>query len=142
MHQANVEIVDSKFTAEAIEISPRSRRIACPSFSQHSDFVAGHVFKRLGDMRMAAISIGRINETQPMIVAIEQQIRESLHPKRGLIGMMPRPNGAGSHRQPAGLDASAAESNDVGSRKLRPGSLLGKRIQEVLTGEPGGPKNQ
>src|ERR1700733_10080504 len=55
--------------------------------------------------------------------------------------MMPRANRAGPHRQTAGRDASAAERHGVGSRKLRQGSLLSKRIQQVLTTEPGGSKS-
>ena len=85
MHQADIEIVDPKLPAKAVQISSCSRRIARLRLTHHRNFVPRHMLQRLRDMRMAAIRIRRVKETQPVIVAVQQQVRESLDPKRSLV---------------------------------------------------------
>src|SRR5215469_8108631 len=71
---------------------------------------------------MASIRIGGIEEAQTLVVAVLEQVHQSFHTERSLMGMMPHPDGAGAHRKPAGLNAGAAEGHGIGG-----GKFLGKR---------------
>ena len=53
-----------------------------------------------------------------MVVAVEQQIGQSFHPQRGLVGVMPRSDRAGPHRQAAGADSSFAQNYRVRRAEL------------------------
>src|SRR5580700_11605610 len=118
MHQADIEIIDSQFAPKAVKVSARTRGIAPPGLCQDCDFISRHVLKRLGYMRMASIRISGVEESQPVIVAVEQKIGESLHAERGLVRMMTGTNRARAHRQPARPNSRAAKRDGVGSRKL------------------------
>ena len=89
--------VEAPTAEEAVKIGARRSRIACPGLRQHRNFVALHVLERLSDVSMAAVRIGRIKESQPVIVPIEKQIGESFNTERSLIRMVTRANGAGTH---------------------------------------------
>ena len=75
VHEADIEIVGAEFAAEAVEIGAGCSSIARPGLGQHGNFVARHVFERLGHVRMASVGISCIEEAQPVIVAVEEQIR-------------------------------------------------------------------
>jgi hypothetical protein len=71
-----------------------------------------------GDVGMAAIAVGGIEEAEAVVVAIEQETRQSIDAESGLMGMMAGADCAGAHGKAAGLDAGFADSNDVGSAKF------------------------
>ena len=76
------------------------------------------MLERFGDVRMAAVRIGGIKEAQPMIVAIEEQVRKALDAESSLVGMMTATDGAGAHGEAAGLDARLTESHSIRSAEL------------------------
>jgi hypothetical protein len=114
VHEADVEVVGAEFAAEAVEIGAHGGGIACPGFCQHGDFVARHVLERFGDMGMASVRIGSVEEAQAMVVSVEKEIGEALDAERGLMRMVSGADGAGAHGETAGLDAGAAESDCIG----------------------------
>jgi hypothetical protein len=66
------------------------------------------MFERFGDVRMASVGIGGVEETQAVVVAVEQEIGESFDAERGLIGMITGADGASAHGETAGFDAGTA----------------------------------
>src|ERR1043166_4220781 len=113
MHQHDVEIIGAEFFAEAVEIGAHFSGIARPRFGKHRNFVTRNMLERLSNMRMASIRVSRVEETESVVIAIEQQIGESFDAKRGLVGMMSTANGSGPHRQTAGVNAGPAENDGV-----------------------------
>ena len=137
MHQADVEVVGAEFAAEAVEIGAHGGGVARPGFGEDSDFVARHMLQRLGDVRMASIGVRSIEEAQPVVVAIEQQIGESFDAKRGLMRMCSRADGAGAHGEAAGFNSGAAESDGVGGGEFRRERLGGDGVENGFGTEPG-----
>jgi hypothetical protein len=76
------------------------------------------MFEGFGNVRMAAVRIGGIEEPQAAIVAIEQQIREAFDAERGLMRMVADADRAGTHRKTVGLNAGLAESYRIGRGEL------------------------
>src|SRR5580698_10404784 len=113
MHQADVDVVDAELAPEAVKILPRRLRSARKSLGQHRNLVARHMLQRLDNMRMTPISIRRIKKSQPVIVAIQQEIRQPLHAQRGLIGMMTGSDSARAHGETAGADSSLAQLHGI-----------------------------
>ncbi len=64
-------------------------------------------------MRMASVRVGGIKKAQAVVVTVTQKIGQPLDAERCLMGVMSRADGAGSHREAAGLDAGAAERDEV-----------------------------
>ena len=79
VHEADIEIVRPEFFAEAIEIGPHAIGVARPGLGQDRDFVARHVLQRFGNVRMAAVGVGGIEEAQAVIVSVQQEIGETLN---------------------------------------------------------------
>jgi len=113
VHEADVDVIGAKLAAEAVEIGPSGGGVACPSFGEDGDFIARDMFEGLGDMRVAAVGISRVEEAQAVVVTIEQQVRETLEAEGGLMRMVPDANGAGAYGEAAGLDAGPAEGDGV-----------------------------
>src|SRR5579872_1809075 len=137
MHQADVEIVGAELATEAVKIGAHAGRVACPGFCQHGDFVALYVLESFGDVRMASIGVGSVEEAEAMIVSVEQKIGETFDAERGLMRVVLGTNGAGAHGEAAGLDAGAAESDGVGGGEFRGESLFGDGVEDGCGTEPG-----
>src|SRR5207245_298525 len=96
-----------------LEIGAGSGGVARPGFGKNGDFVAGDVFEGFRDMRVAAVRIGGVEETQAMVVTVEEHIGETLDAEGGLMRMVAGADGAGAHGEAAGLDAGLTESHGV-----------------------------
>jgi len=112
VHQADIDVIGAKLAAEAVEICA-SGGVACPSFGEDGDFMAGDMLEGFGDVQVAAVGIGGVEEAQAVVVAIEEQVRETLESEGGLMRMVPDANGAGAYGEAARLDAGLAESDGV-----------------------------
>ena len=77
VHQANINIVGTKFAAKAVNIGASGGWVARPGLGKYGNFVARHVFERFGDMRVASIGIGGVEKAKAMIVAVEKQVGEA-----------------------------------------------------------------
>ena len=97
---------------------------------EHRDFVARHVLESLGDVRMASVGVGGVEEAQAVIVSIEQKIGEAFDAERGLMRVMSGADGAGAHGEAAGLDAGVAERDGVGGGEFLAKSLFGERVED------------
>ena len=113
MHQTDIDVVSAKFAAEALEIGAGSGGVASPGLGEDGDFVAGDAFEGFRDMRVAAVRISGVKEAQAMVVAVEEQVRETLDAEGGLMRMVAGADGAGAHGEAAGLDAGLTESHGV-----------------------------
>src|SRR6267143_4461787 len=113
VHEADVDVIGAEFAAEAVEIGASRGGVARPGLGEHGDFVAGNVLQRFGDVRVAAVGVGGIEEAQAVVVAIEKQAGEAFDAEGSLVRMMTAANGAGAHSQAASLDAGLAESHSV-----------------------------
>jgi len=71
------------------------------------------MLERFGHVRMASVGIGRIEESQPLVVAIEQQFRKAFEPERSLIRVTVVANRARPHGKPAGIDAGLSQHHRV-----------------------------
>ena len=129
MHQADVEVVGAEFAAEAFEIGAHAGSIASPRFREDGDFVALHVLEGFGNVRMASVGVGGVEEAQAMVVSVKQEIGEAFHAERGLVRMMSGADCAGAHGKAAGLDAGAAEGDGVGGGEFCCESLLRECVQ-------------
>ena len=85
VHEQDVDIVDAKLFAESVNIGTHACRISCPRFRKHGDFVPLHVLERLRYVRMAAVGIRSVEETQAFVVTVQQEIGEALHAQRSLV---------------------------------------------------------
>ena len=125
VHQADVEIVGAEFVAETVEIRAHAVGVACPRLGDDRDFVALHVLQCLGNVWMASVGVGGVEESQAVIVSVAQEIGEALNPERRLVRVMSGADGAGAHGQSAGLNARATQSHRVGGREFLRKSLVG-----------------
>ena len=71
VHQDDVKVIGPQFFTEPVEIGAHFRWIARPRFRQHCDFVTRNMLERLRNMRMASIRVGRVEEAEPVVIAIE-----------------------------------------------------------------------
>src|SRR5260370_33651943 len=76
------------------------------------------MLQRLGHVRMAAVGIRGVTESQPVVVTVQEQLGEALNAKRGLVRMMAAAHRSRSHRQAACLDARAPQRNAVRSAEF------------------------
>ena len=113
VHETDVEVIGAEFAAESIEIGTSGCGVACPSFCENGDFVARNMLEGFGDVRMAAITVGGIEEAEALLVTIEEETGEAIDAESGLVGAMAGADRAGAHGEAAGLDASAAESDGI-----------------------------
>src|SRR5207253_2031147 len=98
---ADVQIIGSQFPPEAVEISTSFGWIARPGLGEHRNFVARYVLEGLRHMGMAAVGVGGVKKSQAVVVAVEEQIGQTLHAQSSLMRVMSAAHGAGSHREPA-----------------------------------------
>src|SRR5690348_6639707 len=90
VHQADVDVVRSQFPAEAVQVGTRFLWVPCPSLGEHGDLVSRNMFEGLGDMGMTAIGVRGVEEAQPVVVPVEQQVGEPFYAQIGLVRMMSR----------------------------------------------------
>jgi len=119
MDEDNVEVVDSKLAAEAVEVGADAGWIAGVGFGEDGNSVARELFDGSGDEGVRAVGVGGVEEAEAVgVIAVEQEAGE-----RGvasLVGAAAEANGAGAHGKAAGADAGATEDDFI------------------LSGEPGG----
>ena len=118
VHEANVNVIGAELATEAVEIGAGGGGVAGPSFGENGDTVARNVLKRFGNVRVAAVGIGRVEETKAVIVTVEEQVGEAFDAERGLVRMVADADGSSAHGEAAGLDPSLAERNGVGGIEL------------------------
>src|SRR4029077_7575728 len=109
MHEADVDVISAELAAKTLKIGTRGGGVAGPGFGEDGDLVARNVFEGFRDVRVAAIAIGGIEETQTVIVAIEKQFGKALDAESGLMRMVAHAHSAGAHGEAAGLNAGLAE---------------------------------
>jgi hypothetical protein len=66
-----------------------------------------------GDVRMAAVAIGGIEEAEAVLVAIQKKLGEALDAESSLMRMMAGADGACAHGEATGLDAGLAQSDGI-----------------------------
>ena len=76
------------------------------------------MLESFGDVRVASVGVGGIEEAQAVVVSVEQEIGEAFDAESGLMRVMSGADCAGAHGEAAGLDAGAAESDRVGGGKF------------------------
>ena len=113
VHEADVDVVGAQFLAKTIEIGAGFGWIAGPGLGQDRDLVARKMFERLGHMGMAAVGVGSVEESQAVIVAVEQEIGQTLHAQRGLVGVMSAADRARPHGKTTGGNAGPAENDRI-----------------------------
>ena len=85
MHEADVEVVGAEFATEAVEIGAGGGGIAGPSFGEDGNSVARDMFEGFGDVRMAPVGIGGVEETEAAVVTVEEKIGKAFDAERGLV---------------------------------------------------------
>src|SRR5438876_10755542 len=73
VHQANVQVIDSQFAAETVEVGASRLGVACPSLREEGYFVSLNVLERFLDVRLTSIGIRAMEEAQAVVIAVEQQ---------------------------------------------------------------------
>ena len=91
VHKANVNVIGAELATEAVEIGAGGGRVAGPGFGKDRDFVARNVLERFGNVRVAAVGIGRVEETKAVIVAVEEQVGEAFDAERVWCEWWPTP---------------------------------------------------
>jgi hypothetical protein len=71
-----------------------------------------------GDVRMAAVAIGGIEEAEAVLVAIQKKLGEALDAESSLMRMMAGADGARAHGEATGLDTGLPQSDVVRRAKL------------------------
>lgn len=110
----DVNVVDAEFLAEAVEVVADALRVAGVSFGEDGDLVARKLLEGGGDVRMAAVGIGGVEEAKAVVVvAVEEEFGKGECSKLGLVGATTAADGAGAHGEAAGADAGFAENDLV-----------------------------
>src|SRR5580704_738491 len=125
MHEANVEVICAELAAKALEIRARGGGVARPGLSEDGDVIPRNMLESFGNVGMAAVGVGRIEEAQAVVIAVTEKVGKTLDAERGLVRMMTRANGSSAHGKTAGLDAGLAERNSVGRVKFSRKGLEG-----------------
>src|SRR6267143_1355681 len=105
VHEADVDVIGAKLAAKTIQVVASGGGITRPGFSEDGNLVAGDMLEGFGDVGMAAVGIGGVEEAQALVVAIEEQVGEAFDAKGSLVGLMTATDRAGAHGEAAGLDA-------------------------------------
>ena len=122
-----VDVVDTQFAAEAIEIAPDAGWVAVVGLGHDDDFIAGELFDRGGYVGMAAVGVGGVEEAEAVLVeAVDEEAREGAHTETGLIGGSAEAYGAGAHGETAGADAGLAEDDLVVGVEFTGGGVEGE----------------
>jgi len=110
----DVEVVGAEFFAEAVEIGADAGGVAVVGLGEDGDLVAGELLDGGGDVGMAAVGVGGVEEAEAvLVVAVEQEAGEGAHSELRLVGAAAVADGARTHRQAAGADAGVAEGDLV-----------------------------
>ena len=119
----DVDVVNAEFFAEAVEIATEAGGVTVVGFGHDDDFVAGELLEGGGDVGMAAVGVGGVEEAEAVfVVAVDEQAGEAAHTETGLVGGPSEAYGAGSHGETTGADAGFAEGDLVmGAEFLRGG---------------------
>src|SRR5437660_11127004 len=96
VHKAYVDIVSAKFASETVEVGASGGGVARPRFGEPGDSIARDMLERIGNVRLAAVRIGRVKEAQAGVVANEQQVGEAPGAEGTLRGIRTEPEGAGA----------------------------------------------
>src|ERR1700751_297236 len=95
------------------------------------------MLERFGNVRMASVGVGGVEETEAVVVSVEQEIGEALDAKSSLMRVMSGADRAGAHGEAAGLNAGAAKSDCFGGGEFLAESLLGERVEDGFGKDPG-----
>jgi len=72
MHQEDVDLFDAEFAAEAVDVGAHFVGIARPGFGKDGDLGAVELLERGGDVGMAAVGVGGVEEAEAVfVVAVE-----------------------------------------------------------------------
>src|SRR2546428_12333002 len=77
VHKAYVDIVSAKFASETVEVGASGGGVARPRFGEHGDSIARDMLERIGNVRMAAVRIGRVKRSEERRVGKECRSRWS-----------------------------------------------------------------
>jgi hypothetical protein len=139
MHQEQIDVVDAEFAAKAVNVRAHFFGFARPGFGEDGHFAAVHVLESFADVWMAAVRIGSVEETQALVVAIQEQTREAIDAESALVRGMPGADGAGAHRQATGDDAGAAERDRISGGNFSSYGGEGKKaLRQGVRGESRG----
>ena len=79
----DVDVVDAELAAEAVEVGAYSGGVASVGLGEDGDFVARELLEGCGDVGMAAVGVGGVEEAEAVVVvAVEQEAREGQVPRR------------------------------------------------------------
>ena len=125
----DVDVVHAELFAVTVEISADSGGIACVGLGEHCDFVAWNLFECCGDIGVAAVGVGGVEEAQTVfVIAIDKNSGERRRAEPRLVGGAAVTDRSGSHGEPAGSDAGVAENDFVARLKfLREGFGVDER---------------
>jgi hypothetical protein len=107
-------MIGAEFFAEAVEIGTHFGRGARPGFGKYSNFRSVEMLESFGYVRVATIRIGGVEETQAVVVTVQQETRETADAQRGLMRVVANADGSGAHSEARGLNAGAAERDGIG----------------------------
>src|SRR5690242_2889926 len=90
MHQEHVEVVGLQLATEAVEVGPNGFRIASPTFGQHRHLVTLGALQSIGNVWVASVRVGGIEESQALVVTVQQQVGKSLYAQLALVRSVTR----------------------------------------------------
>ncbi len=123
----DVDVVDAEFAAEAVEIAAEAGGVAVVGLGHDDDFVARELLEGGGDVGMAAVGVGGVEEAEAvLVVAVDEQAGEGAHAEAGLVGGSAEADGAGAHGETAGADAGFAEGDLVVRAEFLRGGFEGE----------------
>src|SRR5262249_61663875 len=74
MHEDDVELFGAELAAEAVEVGTHLVGVPRPRFCEYRDFCAIEMFESLGDVGMAPVRVGSVEESEAVFVkAVEQE---------------------------------------------------------------------
>src|SRR5260370_34551609 len=111
-------MIGAEFFAEAIEVGAHFGCGARPGFCKQSNFRSVEMLESFGYVRVAAVRIGGVEETQAVVVTVEKKPGEAVDAQRSLMRMLAGADGSGAQGEARGLNAGAAERDGIGGREV------------------------
>jgi hypothetical protein len=77
VHQDDIQILRPQFFPKPIEIGFHLGWITRPRFRHHRHFFARNMLQCIRGVRMAAVRIGEVEKSQPIVVSVLQKSRQT-----------------------------------------------------------------
>ena len=123
VEQKDVDVVDTQLHAIALEMASRVGDVGRMGLGLDDVLLARNALESFAKVRVRPVLIGDVEEADPLVERVADDLGESRHAQAGLVAGLSRAHAAGSHPHERDLDAGLAQ-----------GDLLGRALGKAVLG--------